>query len=66
MRHAPFVIGEREHDAWLTHMREAVDEIGLPEQLDKMLWDYLVMAAKSMIRAAMHHRITPSRAAMRQ
>ena len=49
MRHAPFSIGEREHDAWLTHMREAVDELGLPEQLDKMLWDYLVMAAKSMI-----------------
>ena len=49
MRHAPFTVGEREHDAWLTHMRTAVDEIGLPEQLDKMLWDYLVMAAKSMI-----------------
>jgi hemoglobin len=49
MRHAPFTIGEREREAWLTHMRAAVDEIGLPEQLDKMLWDYLVMAAKSMI-----------------
>jgi hemoglobin len=49
MRHAPFTIGEREREAWLTHMRAAVDEIGLPEQLDKMLWDYLVMAANSMI-----------------
>ncbi|GAB2808488.1 globin [Actinoallomurus bryophytorum] len=49
MRHAPFAIGEREHDAWLTHMRTAVDELGLSEQLDKMLWDYLVMAARSMI-----------------
>lgn len=51
MRHAPFVIGAAEHDAWLTHMREAVDELALPEQLEKMLWDYLVMAAASMINA---------------
>jgi hemoglobin len=49
MRHAPFPIGEREREAWLTHMRAAVDEIALPEQLEKMLWDYLVMAANSMI-----------------
>jgi hemoglobin len=49
MRHAPFVIGERERDAWLSHMRTSVDELELPEQLDKMLWDYLLMAANSMI-----------------
>jgi hemoglobin len=49
MRHAPFPIGEREREAWLTHMRVAVDELELPEQLDTMLWDYLVMAANSMI-----------------
>jgi hemoglobin len=49
MRHAPFPIGVPERDAWLRHMRVAVDELELPEQLDKMLWDYLVMAAKSMI-----------------
>ena len=49
MRHVPFAIGEAERDAWLAHMRDAVDELGLPEQLDKMLWDYLVMAANSLI-----------------
>jgi hemoglobin len=49
MRHAPFPIGGPERDAWLTHMRAAVDELALPEQLDKMLWDYMVMAANSMI-----------------
>jgi hemoglobin len=49
MRHAPFPIGTRERDAWLAHMRTAVDELELPEQLEKMLWDYLVMAAHSMI-----------------
>jgi hemoglobin len=51
MRHAPFVIGEAERDAWLRHMRDAVDELNLPEQLDKMLWDYLTMAAHSMVNA---------------
>jgi len=49
MRHAPFPIGGPERDAWLTHMRAAVDELALSEQLDKMLWDYLLMAANSMI-----------------
>jgi hemoglobin len=49
MRHAPFPIGGPERDAWLAHMRAAVDELELPEPLEKMLWDYLVMAANSMI-----------------
>jgi hemoglobin len=49
MRHAPFPIGGPQRDAWLTHMRAAVDDLALPEQLDAMLWDYLVMAANSLI-----------------
>jgi hemoglobin len=49
MRHAPFPIGQAEHDAWLARMRVAVDDLALPEELEKMLWDYLVMAANSMI-----------------
>ncbi len=51
MRHVPFVIGEAERDAWLARMRTAVDEVALPEQLETMLWDYLVMAAQSMVNA---------------
>ncbi|GAA0251985.1 globin [Actinomadura nitritigenes] len=51
MRHVPFVIGEAERDAWLRHMRVAVDELELPEQLEKMLWDYFTMAARSMVNA---------------
>ena len=31
MRHAGFRIGERERDAWLHHMRVAVDELDLPQ-----------------------------------
>lgn len=51
MRHVPFRIGKAEHDAWLGHMRDAVDELELPEPLETMLWDYLVMAANSLINA---------------
>jgi hemoglobin len=51
MRHRHFVIGEAERDAWLRHMRAALDEIGLPPALDVQLWDYLVMAAHSLVNA---------------
>ncbi|MFC9970134.1 globin [Spirillospora sp. NPDC127200] len=49
MRHAPFVVDEAGRDAWLKHMRDALDEIALPEELDKMMWDYFTMAARSMV-----------------
>ncbi|GGV30546.1 globin [Actinomadura cremea] len=51
MRHVPFVIGLAERDAWLRHMRVAVDELELPPELEKMLWDYFAMAANSMMNA---------------
>jgi hemoglobin len=49
MRHARFTIGEAERDAWLRHMRTALDDLGLDEALDKQFWDYLVMAAHSLV-----------------
>ena len=48
MRHAPFAIGAEQRDAWLTHMREAVDSLELPAEQDATLWGYLEMAARSM------------------
>ena len=48
MRHAPFAIGPAERDAWLTHMRAAVDSLELPPEQDATLWGYLEMAARSM------------------
>ncbi|GAA4334859.1 hemoglobin [Actinomadura luteofluorescens] len=51
MRHVPFVIGSAERDAWLRHMRVAVDELGLPEELERQLWGYFTMAAQSMVNA---------------
>ena len=49
MRHARFSIGEAERDAWLRHMRAALDELRLDPERDAQLWDYLVMAAHSLV-----------------
>jgi hemoglobin len=49
MRHVRFVIGEKERDAWLRHMRTALDELELDPDYDAQLWDYLVMAAHSLV-----------------
>jgi hemoglobin len=51
MRHAPFRIGPIERDAWLRCMRVAVDEAGLDEPHRAMLWQYLEMAAASMVNS---------------
>jgi hemoglobin len=52
MRHVRFHIGETERDLWLKHMRTALDELALPAPLDAQLWDYLVMAAHSLVNVA--------------
>ncbi|MDT0269213.1 globin [Streptomyces sp. DSM 44915] len=49
MRHAPFVVNQAAHDAWLRHMRDAVDSLDLAPELEKQLWDYLVFAARAMV-----------------
>jgi hemoglobin len=49
MRHVRFAIGEAERDAWLRHMRTALDELALDPAHDEELWQYLVMAAQSLV-----------------
>lgn len=49
MRHAPFRIGAAERDAWLRHMRHAVDELALPPETATALWDYLERSAYFMV-----------------
>jgi hemoglobin len=49
MRHAPFRVTPAARDAWVTHMRDAVTGLGLPEHLDALLWDYLTNAAHSLV-----------------
>lgn len=49
MRHAPFGVDKAAHDAWLRHMRDAVDALDLAPEHEQQLWDYLVYAAASMV-----------------
>ncbi len=49
MRHAPFTIGPRERDAWLHHMRHAVESLGLAPEHETALWSYLERAAFFMV-----------------
>jgi hemoglobin len=51
MRHAPFRVTLAAHDAWLRHMRDALDELDLAPDAERMLWDYLVMAAGTLVNA---------------
>lgn len=49
IRHAPFRIGPAERDAWLRHMRRAVDMLALDADAAVTLWDYLERAAHFMV-----------------
>ena len=52
MRHAPFVIGPAERDAWLRHMRGAVEQMvgrGLSPADAEELRGYFDMAAHSLV-----------------
>ena len=48
MRHAPFAIGPRERDRWLTHMRAALAELAPPADVADELERYIAMAAAAM------------------
>lgn len=49
MRHAPFAVTPKARDAWLTHMRAAVDALQLPDEQEAQLWDYFQHAAHFMV-----------------
>lgn len=49
MRHAPFRVGPAERDAWLDHMRTAVDSLDLDPARRAELWEYLERAAHFMV-----------------
>ena len=48
MRHAPFAINAAARDAWLRHMRAALDSLDLEPEHDATLWHYLQTAADSL------------------
>jgi hemoglobin len=49
MRHAGFVVGRRERDAWYGAMAASVGESGVDEELRSRLLGYFSMAADHMI-----------------
>ena len=49
MRHAGWVIGERERDAWLGHMHDAVASVDLPADARAAIWEHLERAAFSLV-----------------
>ena len=49
MRHAPFVIGTAERDAWFAHMSASVEESGAPDEVKAMLLEYFDRAATAMV-----------------
>ena len=52
IRHQPFPVTPTARDAWLRHMRAAVDEAGLSPMHESMLWDYLDRAAHALVNTA--------------
>jgi hemoglobin len=52
MRHMPFVVNVAARDAWLRHMRRALDTINLAPAYDDLMWRYFVSAADSMRNVA--------------
>jgi hemoglobin len=50
-RHAPFRIRHTEREAWLHHMRRAVDSLGLDPAHEATLWEYLSRAALFMVNS---------------
>jgi hemoglobin len=48
MRHAPFAVGVAARDAWLRHMRAALDSLALPASYDAALWEYFTGAADQL------------------
>ncbi|MGK5681304.1 globin [Actinoplanes sp. URMC 104] len=51
MRHAPFKVDPASRDAWLKHMRDAVDSLELPPEQHDELWNYLERAAYFMVNS---------------
>lgn len=53
MRHAGWVIGPRERDAWLRHMRAAVESIDVPEEARAAIWEHVERAAQTLVNAGL-------------
>jgi hemoglobin len=51
MRHAHWVIGERERDAWLGHMRAAVLSLEVSDEARAAIWEHVERAAHTLVNS---------------
>jgi hemoglobin len=51
MRHAPFAIGPKQRDAWMTAMRTAVDDTAIAEPHRTQLLTYFTSTADHMVNS---------------
>jgi hemoglobin len=49
MRHFPFPIGTAERDAWLRHMRAALDAAALPDPAPELMWAHFHHVAHFLV-----------------
>ena len=49
MRHVAWKVGERERDAWLSHMLAAVTRLDVPDDARAAIWDHLERAAHTLV-----------------
>lgn len=52
LRHEPYRVGPAERDAWLHHMRRAIDSLELPDEHAQALWEYLERAAHFLVNTS--------------
>lgn len=50
-RHAEFRIDVEARDHWLSHMRAALDDLGLPAEADSTIWSYLTRGADVLVNS---------------
>ena len=51
MRHAPFIIGQAERDAWLRAMLAAVADVSPSPEVEAAMQEYFEMAATAMVNS---------------
>ena len=49
MRHLPFAIGQAERDAWMRHMRAAVEAEHFPPEIENALLEYFERASSFLV-----------------
>lgn len=51
MRHVSWVIGERERDAWLSHMLPAIERLDVPVEAREAIREHVERAAQTLVNA---------------